>query len=72
MATSDIEKLHGLAAEAEILRIQFSAGLLDKQTFHDKAQKLKTHMDLILSDEHADRIRDYREIIDGTLQLLRD
>lgn len=72
MATSDIEKLHGLAAEAEVLRIHYSAGLFDQKTFQEKAQKLKSYMDLILSDEHADRIRDYKEIIDGTLQLLRD
>jgi len=72
MAISDIEKLHGLAAEAEILRIQYTAGIFNYKIFHERAQSLKAHMDLILSDEDPKRIADYRELINGTLELLRE
>jgi hypothetical protein len=66
----DISELHALAAKAQILRVQYIAGVVNKENFTKQATEIQKHMDFILEDEHSKTIDEYRDIINSVLNLL--
>ena len=64
-------ELHQLAAQAQILHTQYSAGLLTDDEYKDKVQHLYEHNNIQPPEEHNDASDAYREIIEGALRLVR-
>lgn len=68
--SSDIQKLHPLAADAEVLKHKLLGGAITQEVFMERARKLKETMDEILVDEETEVIKEYMSIINSVLVIL--
>ena len=62
--------LHQMAAQAQILSMQYQSGFLTAEEYKDKVQHLHAHNDVQPASEHEASCAEYREIIEGALRLI--
>lgn len=61
--------LHMMAAEAQILQVHLSAGLITEAEYKEKIKGCLCHTDIATEPHHAERDIHYREILDGAVRL---
>ena len=61
--------LHMMAAEAQILQVHLSAGLITEAEYKEKIKNCLCYTDIVTEPHHAERDIHYREILDGAVRL---